>query len=570
MMRTLIKRAWTVNIITRGSTSRSGCCAKIFWPSTGSPPRRTFRWTLLHIFWELSGDAFTTLSTFSSLSAWWCAAQKTGIAGWESRGWSAHSLFLMQQQDNVQASFELTSRAGSASPVNLAVADQLDSIHDSRKEKALGVLSQKFVQLFLRAPGEAISLDQAAASLFGKSTKPKSSSLAVSEGNQHEEVECRDDDDDEDDTAKVAGKPLKSSAASTHMKTRVRRLYDVANILASLQLIVKTQSLSRKPAFRWCGPVGNNLLSMSQLDDDAVQPTRFNAPVSGHTPKKRRVAETCEQSLSPTKFGGDGGIDRSAEQALPSACDEENKSREALPARHAGQVRLRQQVCGRRSVQETAEQSPENSRQDKTELGDTLLRWKGVLGPQALQQVTLDAHILQAVAEYEKSLVEKIGSAKSSSACRESDASSSGCTEGAHRAHCAADYEVMNEDEVNEYMMKARAAGPEFLAQAQLWQAKFELWKSYHRSLSRAKEQCSTASTANQTPKESGNAEAFLASEVEHRDASGCDATRGAQLAAPSEAWQLQFQREQQLLWACALAKLSEKESDSSVRQCSI
>ena len=38
------------------------------------------------------------------------------------------------------------------------------------------------------------------------------------------------------------------------MKTRIRRLYDIANILSSLRLIEKTHLLdSRKPAFRWLG-----------------------------------------------------------------------------------------------------------------------------------------------------------------------------------------------------------------------------------------------------------------------------------------------------------------------------
>jgi transcription factor E2F7/8 len=38
------------------------------------------------------------------------------------------------------------------------------------------------------------------------------------------------------------------------MKTKVRRLYDIANILQSLHLLEKTQlEDSRKPAFRWLG-----------------------------------------------------------------------------------------------------------------------------------------------------------------------------------------------------------------------------------------------------------------------------------------------------------------------------
>ena len=35
------------------------------------------------------------------------------------------------------------------------------------------------------------------------------------------------------------------------LKTKIRRLYDIANILSSLRLIEKLQLESRKPAFRW-------------------------------------------------------------------------------------------------------------------------------------------------------------------------------------------------------------------------------------------------------------------------------------------------------------------------------
>ena len=39
------------------------------------------------------------------------------------------------------------------------------------------------------------------------------------------------------------------------MKTKIRRLYDIANIMLSLGIIVKTTLIgpSKKPAFRWVG-----------------------------------------------------------------------------------------------------------------------------------------------------------------------------------------------------------------------------------------------------------------------------------------------------------------------------
>ena len=83
---------------------------------------------------------------------------------------------------------------------------------DCRREKSLGLLSQKFVQLFLVSRARVVSLEAAARTLLGS---------------------CVD---------------------SAKLKTKVRRLYDIANILSSLRLIEKTHLVdSRKPAFRWLG-----------------------------------------------------------------------------------------------------------------------------------------------------------------------------------------------------------------------------------------------------------------------------------------------------------------------------
>ncbi|KAE8812800.1 Transcription factor E2F7 [Hordeum vulgare] len=85
---------------------------------------------------------------------------------------------------------------------------------DHRKEKSLGLLTQNFVKLFLTMEVSTISLDEAAKFLLGEG---------------HEE---------------------------SNMRTKVRRLYDIANVLSSLKLIEKTQVDTRKPAFRWLGMAG--------------------------------------------------------------------------------------------------------------------------------------------------------------------------------------------------------------------------------------------------------------------------------------------------------------------------
>ncbi|KAG8094276.1 hypothetical protein GUJ93_ZPchr0012g22152 [Zizania palustris] len=88
---------------------------------------------------------------------------------------------------------------------------------DHRKEKSLGLLTQNFVKLFLTMEVDMISLDESARLLLG-------------EGH-----------------------------AESNMRTKVRRLYDIANVLSSLNLIEKTQQAdSRKPAFRWLGQVKRN------------------------------------------------------------------------------------------------------------------------------------------------------------------------------------------------------------------------------------------------------------------------------------------------------------------------
>ncbi|XP_034732720.1 transcription factor E2F8 isoform X1 [Etheostoma cragini] len=90
---------------------------------------------------------------------------------------------------------------------------------NSRKDKSLRVMSQKFVMLFLVSTPRVVSLDVAAKILIGE-----------------------DQGADQD---------------KNKFKTKVRRLYDIANVLRSLKLIEKvhvTEERGRKPAFEWVGP----------------------------------------------------------------------------------------------------------------------------------------------------------------------------------------------------------------------------------------------------------------------------------------------------------------------------
>jgi hypothetical protein len=99
----------------------------------------------------------------------------------------------------------------------------------SRREKSLGVLSQKFVRLFLHAQCGVVSLESAARRLMDE-----------------------------------------SSIDENRLKTKIRRLYDIANILCSLNLIEKTHLAdgSRKPAFKWKYPCKH--LGLESAQDGGV------------------------------------------------------------------------------------------------------------------------------------------------------------------------------------------------------------------------------------------------------------------------------------------------------------
>ncbi|KAF7649108.1 hypothetical protein LDENG_00146330 [Lucifuga dentata] len=116
---------------------------------------------------------------------------------------------------------------------------------NSRKDKSLRVMSQKFVMLFLVSRPRVVSLDVAAKILIG-------------------EDQVADQD-------------------KNKFKTKVRRLYDIANVLRSLKLIEKvhvTEERGRKPAFKWVGP--EEFPPVKDLENSS----------SGCPPVKKRVLES--------------------------------------------------------------------------------------------------------------------------------------------------------------------------------------------------------------------------------------------------------------------------------------
>lgn len=108
----------------------------------------------------------------------------------------------------------------------------------SNKEKSLGRLSQKFIQLFL-VGNETIALTDASDKILGETPVPELPLDAPAE----EIMKAR-------------------NMASKLMKTKIRRLYDIANVLASIGLILKlnggnnmNNAMKNRPSFKWTYPV---------------------------------------------------------------------------------------------------------------------------------------------------------------------------------------------------------------------------------------------------------------------------------------------------------------------------
>ncbi|NXO06058.1 E2F8 factor, partial [Oriolus oriolus] len=130
---------------------------------------------------------------------------------------------------------------------------------NGRKYKSLRVMSQKFVMLFLVSTPQIVSLEVAAKILIGE--------------DQLEDLD------------------------KSKFKTKIRRLYDIANVLSSLKLIKKvhvTEERGRKPAFKWTGP---EVLPNTQDTKLEATSTTCSPPISESISSK----EQCSKALFPSK-----------------------------------------------------------------------------------------------------------------------------------------------------------------------------------------------------------------------------------------------------------------------------
>uniref|UniRef100_H3B8S1 Transcription factor E2F8 n=1 Tax=Latimeria chalumnae TaxID=7897 RepID=H3B8S1_LATCH len=131
---------------------------------------------------------------------------------------------------------------------------------NSRKDKSLRLMSQKFVMLFLVSKPHVVSLEVAAKILIG-----------------------------EDQVVDLD---------KSKFKTKIRRLYDIANVLSSLELIKKvhvTEEKGRKPAFKWIGPeVFTNINGTYD-----VNPVKTTTSAVLNTSISKPLAEQCNKNLFP-------------------------------------------------------------------------------------------------------------------------------------------------------------------------------------------------------------------------------------------------------------------------------
>ncbi|KAK9090541.1 hypothetical protein Sjap_023718 [Stephania japonica] len=151
--------------------------------------------------------------------------------------------------DEVEGSGDSSTEVKKSSSAPLPKSLSTSKI-DNRKEKSLALLTQNFVKLFICTDTDVVSLDEAAKILLGDAQN----SL-----------------------------PMRNNSAA-----KVRRLYDIANVLSSVNLIEKTQHKdSRKPAFRWLGINGKP--SKNCTPSLEMKKRSFGAEITNISAKRMRV-----------------------------------------------------------------------------------------------------------------------------------------------------------------------------------------------------------------------------------------------------------------------------------------
>lgn len=144
------------------------------------------------------------------------SAQKTNK---DESVWMPNFIEIQSDEDEQQIFREIARQNGSR-------------IKKYKKEKSLGILCQQFIYLFVTW-SDVISLEGAAQRIsMGEMSGPEEKKPKKSSNGAN---------------------AAKESQKEQKLKTKIRRLYDIANVLNSLGLIKKCKADSKKPAFQWIG-----------------------------------------------------------------------------------------------------------------------------------------------------------------------------------------------------------------------------------------------------------------------------------------------------------------------------
>ncbi|XP_054608866.1 transcription factor E2F7 [Dunckerocampus dactyliophorus] len=192
-----------------------------------------------------------------------------------------------------------------AGPSHESDGGEDDSSHaaGNRKDKSLRIMSQKFVMLFLVSKTQTVTLEVA---------------------------------------AKVLIEESQDSSSHSKYKTKVRRLYDIANVLTSLGLIKKMhvrEERGRKPAFRWLGPVKFN---KSRNSENAMGVATLEAcrSIAGQDLRKSKLARHSSFNITPTSVA----IQRQVSSA-PSSPGREITGFPHQPVDYSRKTRANEAVC---------------------------------------------------------------------------------------------------------------------------------------------------------------------------------------------------------------------------------
>ncbi|XP_048330204.2 E2F transcription factor-like E2FE isoform X1 [Ziziphus jujuba] len=180
------------------------------------------------------------------------------------------------EDDDERFSGPTTGSQTDKSNTSLNLKSSASSKTENRREKSLALLTQNFVKLFVCSSADVISLDEAAKLLLGDAHN------------------------------------------SSIMRTKVRRLYDIANVLSSMNLIEKTHTTdTRKPAFRWLGLRGKaESGSTHNLALNESRKRSFGADVTNISFKRNKV---------DSSIGGQIKHARSAHEVDVSVLEEDSK-----------------------------------------------------------------------------------------------------------------------------------------------------------------------------------------------------------------------------------------------------